>query len=128
MFLNSLYFSCQLLEGSGSFSPTFDNSGMNYQSRLQRDLNALGSVAREQSVTQTWLRGTMLILPLTYCFNVYSLFFCYDPLCMSLHDAVADDSCSVRVKKLPDPSNNCIPNFFSCILFQRLEVAQHRGD
>jgi len=67
------------------------------------DLKALGSVAKEQAVTQTYLGGTMLILPLTYFYNVKSLFFGYDPLCMSLYDAVADDSCSDPAKKLPVP-------------------------
>jgi hypothetical protein len=33
-------------------------------------------------------------------FNVQSLFFGYGPLCMSLHDAVADDSCSDSLKKV----------------------------
>jgi hypothetical protein len=46
------------------FLPAFGKSGMNYQSRCQRDLSALGSVAKEQAVTQTSLQGTMLGLPL----------------------------------------------------------------
>ncbi len=38
---------------------------MNYQSRLQRDLNALGSLANEPSVTRMWFGCTLLSLPLT---------------------------------------------------------------
>jgi hypothetical protein len=34
---------------------------MNYQSRWQRDLNALGSLAKEQAVTEMWLTRTLLI-------------------------------------------------------------------
>jgi hypothetical protein len=62
---------------------------MNYQSRLQRDLKAFGNVAKEQAATEMWLPPAMLIEPQTYCFNVKSLFFCYDPLCVSLHPALA---------------------------------------
>jgi hypothetical protein len=38
---------------------------MNYQSRFQRDLNVLGSLAQEQAVTEMGLACTLLILPLT---------------------------------------------------------------
>ena len=41
---------------------------MNYQFRLQRDLNALGSVEKEQAVTGMRLLCTMLTLPLAKCF------------------------------------------------------------
>jgi hypothetical protein len=47
------------------FRPILAKSGMNYQSRLQRDLNALGSLAKEQAAAEMWLTNTLMIMPLT---------------------------------------------------------------
>jgi hypothetical protein len=55
------YLPSDFTEKSGQFFPQiFYNSGMNYQSRLQRDLKALGIVAKEQAVAGTRLRLVML--------------------------------------------------------------------
>jgi hypothetical protein len=42
------------------FHPILAKSGMNYQSRFQRDLNALGSLAQEQAAIEMGLTFTML--------------------------------------------------------------------
>ena len=78
---------------------------MNDQSRLQRDLNALGIVRKEQRYCTLGMKVKITSNQLSDCFHIFYLFFLYEPLCMSLHDVVADYLWSCGVKKAIRPQN-----------------------
>jgi hypothetical protein len=71
-----------------------DTSGMNYQQRNR----ALFECIRERCLRADCNRNVSKMLNDDFTskllFYISLLFFCSDPLCMSLHDAVADDLCS----------------------------------
>ncbi len=76
----------------GVFLPTIENSGMNYQQRNRALFECIrGRCERIVDNRQATYRHDVDFeyYPLFY---IRYLFFPYAPLCMSLHDAVADDS------------------------------------
>ena len=94
-----------VVKGVGKFFfPTLDSSGMNYQQQNR----ALSECIRDRcEKTGYKLRpdfGCDASLIPNIFFPIWFLFFCYEPLCMSLHDAASDDSWSDRIiKNSPTP-------------------------
>jgi hypothetical protein len=70
-------------------------------SEIGRCLNALGIVKKERRHCTIVMKMNKLTNRLTDCFHNLSLFFLYEPLCMSSHDSVADHLWSYGVKKTP---------------------------
>jgi hypothetical protein len=59
-------------------------------SEIVHCLNVLGIVKNEQRPGAIVMETEKFSdRHLTYCFHLLSLFFLYEPLCMSLHDGVA---------------------------------------
>jgi len=63
-------------------------------SEIVHCLNGLGVVKKEQRDTINMTKFERTSSSPTYCFNIFFLFFLYEPLTMSLYDVVADYSWS----------------------------------
>ena len=83
------------------FGSDSGRSGMNYRQRNR----ALFECIRERCVrtgrNQNGYYVHDAVINANLVFYVRSLFLRYAPLCMSSHDAVADDSCSDLLENIP---------------------------
>jgi hypothetical protein len=83
------------------------DSGMNYQQRNRALFECIRAPCERTGCNSdpVWVHPASFTSNLM--FGIQALFFRKAPLCMSSHDAVADDSCSDRFKKFPEhPKNN----------------------
>jgi hypothetical protein len=64
---------------------------MNYQQRNRALSEGIRERCKRTGGNQNMAYARYADLTPNPFFNVKSLFFCYDSLCVSLHDAVADD-------------------------------------
>jgi hypothetical protein len=92
------YMRCRII-----IPPTFGNSGMNYQQRNRALFECIRERCARTVCNPNVSLGHDADFTLNLLFYVKLLFFRYGPLCMSLHDAVADDSCSDLTREILDP-------------------------
>jgi hypothetical protein len=82
-------------------------SGMNYQQRNRALSECIRARCEKTARGHKAVCRHAVKLSATALLNSWPLLFRYAPLCLSLRDGVADDSCRVQTKKLL-PSNNYI--------------------
>ena len=69
----------------------------------------------------------MLIFYLNH-YLINDICFFYGPLCMSLHDVVADDAFRKPLEKLSDPSGNCFSTITQIIRILQTQILIDEDD